>query len=105
MKCPRCGNIGYFKKELVKENNSTQYTCGCGWTINDKEVQMKVLDIITKEQLQKLRDSGFVVVHQVPTESMISAGHSTSEFHYAPVDKIYHRMVGESIKTQNKEAQ
>lgn len=36
-----------------------------------------VLDVITIEQLRELREAGFVVVHQTPTESMIKAGFST----------------------------
>jgi len=64
----------------------------------------RVLDIISLEQLRELRACGFVVVHQVPTDSMVKAGLSTGKW---PEDRgvvqEFHRMVAESIRLQNLE--
>jgi hypothetical protein len=64
---------------------------------------MTVLDIISREQLTQLREAGYVVVHRVPTKSMIKAA-SRGEYpeNYGN-DDAYHRMVAESIRLQNKE--
>lgn len=66
---------------------------------------MTVLDIISLDQLQRLREAGYVVVHRVPTEAMLKAGLSCFPYHYADIAKEYHRMVAESIRSQNKEIQ
>jgi hypothetical protein len=70
----------------------------------EKGERKTVLDFITKEQLLDLREAGFVIVHQVPTPAMLSASMRRGEF---PEDvgctDIWHRMVGESIRSQNAE--
>ncbi len=64
---------------------------------------MKVLEIITIDQLRALRVAGFVIVHRAVLPSMLKAGQSTAEFHYDDIEKAYHRMIAESIRLQNLE--
>ena len=64
---------------------------------------MTVLDIITREQLKALREAGYVVVHREPTHSMISAGIRNQWPEERSVEEVFHRMIGESIRLQNKE--
>jgi hypothetical protein len=67
-------------------------------------VGSRVLDIISQEQLAALRVAGFVVVHRVPTKSMIRRIYSAGS-RWADIDaeKGYHRAIGESIRLQNAE--
>ena len=60
-----------------------------------------VFDVVTLDQLQKLREIGLVIVHSVPTQSMTSAAtrHEYPE-NWSPVE-MWHRAVGESIRIQN----
>lgn len=60
-------------------------------------------DVIGIEQIRALREAGFVVVHQAPTESMVKAGFSVGKYHYHGPDEYWHRMVAESIRLQNSE--
>ena len=60
-------------------------------------------EIISLEQLKALREAGFVVVHRIPTESMIKAGLSTGKWpEDRGVEREFHRMVAESIRLQNE---
>ena len=64
-----------------------------------------VLEIITLEQLRKLRESGLVVIHRVPNASMLKAMSSACErFHDCNLEKAYHRAVAASIRQQNEQS-
>ncbi len=61
-----------------------------------------VIDIISFEQLRALREAGFVVVHREPTDDMCKCM-SGSWPETWNIETLYHRMVGMSIRIQNKE--
>ena len=74
-----------------------------GGTMARVETMSKsALDVISKEQLAALREAGFVVVHREPTEAMLNSGISAAVRVYGSLEQAYHRMVGESIREQNK---
>jgi hypothetical protein len=65
---------------------------------------MNAVDLIGVENVELLRAHGFVVVHSQPTEAMIKAGASLGNWHYHGPDEYWHRMVAQSIRTQQKDA-
>jgi hypothetical protein len=66
-------------------------------------MNLTVLEIITKPQLDELREAGWVVVHREPTESMLKAGTRNRWPEYWDPETMYHAAVAESIRLQNIE--
>jgi hypothetical protein len=63
---------------------------------------MNAIDIIGKDAINRLRENGFVVIHQQPTKSILKAMSSAcGSYHNCDIRKTYHRAIGESIRLQN----
>ena len=59
------------------------------------------VDIIGLEAIRALREAGFVVVHQEPSDDMMEAGYSAIPYNEGSLVKAWHRMVANSINAQN----
>lgn len=59
------------------------------------------LDIIGKENLEKLRELGFVVIHREPDEDMAKAFYAGNYPESVIFDEGFHRIVACSINKQN----
>jgi hypothetical protein len=63
---------------------------------------MNAIDIIGKDVINRLRENGFVVIHQQPTVSILKAmSSSCGGYHDCNLRNAYHRAIGESIRLQN----
>ena len=60
------------------------------------------VDVIGLDAVRRLRDCGFVVVHQEPTESMLEAAVANKWPEQRCPREEWHRMVADSIRQQNK---
>lgn len=67
-------------------------------------MKAKCLEIISLEQLIALKEAGFAVIHREPTVNMRKAFYAKNWPECVDFDEGFHRMVAESIRTQNKEA-
>lgn len=65
---------------------------------------MNAVDLIGIENIELLRGHGLVVVHSQPTQAMRKAGMSIGNYHYHGAEEYWHRMVAQSIRTQQKES-
>lgn len=63
---------------------------------------MTVLDIITKEQLDKLRCAGYVVIDREPTDAMRKAFYARQWPECLDFSEGFHRMIAASIIHQNR---
>ena len=64
---------------------------------------MNAAEMIGISNIEYLKEMGFVVVHSQPTEAMIKAGLSVGNYQYHGPAAYWHRMVAESIRSQQKE--
>lgn len=61
------------------------------------------IELLGQDLLKLLRDRGFVVVHQSPTEKMLKASRRKNEWpENIGAEDYWHRMVGASIDEQNE---
>ena len=61
------------------------------------------LKIITKEQLDALREAGFVIVHREPSDNMRKSFYAKEWPECVDFTQGYHRMVAQSIREQNND--
>ena len=65
---------------------------------------MRVLEIISQEQLAALRSAGWVVIHREPNDAMRRAFYAKQWPEMVEFDRGFHRVVATSIRQQNAEA-
>lgn len=60
------------------------------------------LEVISKEQIAVLRESGFVVIHRRPTKNMAKAFYANEYPEDMSFEDGFHRMIAQSIREQNE---